>query len=70
MSTIKVTAIKCDGCTFEATIDENIGGFTAKVTQVPQKVVIWSFPTGRLSEARLLAENACRSIASNFSGNV
>ena len=64
-----VSAIKCNGCTFEgrvAEVKENPGTFLASVVQLPKNVTVWIFHTGRVSEANRLAEDACRSFAANY----
>ena len=66
---IKVSSIKCADCTFEsrvAEVKENPGTFLASVVKLPQNVTVWIFHTGRLSEAKQLAEDACRSFAANY----
>ena len=67
---IKVSSIKCKDCTFEsrvAEVKENPGTFLASVVKLPQNVTVWIFHTGRISEAKQLAEDACRSFAANYS---
>jgi hypothetical protein len=67
---IKVSSIKCSDCTYEARVAEvaeNPGTYLASVAQLPQNVTVWMFHTGRLSEAKQLAEDACRSFAANYS---
>jgi hypothetical protein len=64
-----ISAIKCDGCTYEsrvAEVTENPGTYLASVVKLPQNVTVWIFHTGRLSEAKQLAEDACRSFAANY----
>ncbi len=63
---IKVSSIKCKDCTFEAVVEVFADYYTAKVVKLPQNTLVWTFNTGRLPEARQLAEDACRSFAANY----
>ncbi len=61
---IKVSSIKCKDCTFEAVVEVFADYYyTAKVVKLPQNTLVWTFKTGRLSEARQLAEDSLRKLS-------